>query len=457
MRIHGFLLFFCLILTVSCQSRMQSVKIDDLDSILVRGELNVATLYGTTTYFQFDNQEMGLEYMSVKRFADSHRLKLNVFVAPDFDRMLHWVHDGACDIALYGITQSSITRTPVLLCGPASSSHPVLVQRKYKDTPPLKEISELTGKEIYINSGSQYTQLLKRLNRNFENKIQIRYFENDNITLEEQIDKVACGEISYTIADSYLADILKKFYHNIDTHLAIAEEEETAWAVNTLAPNLANALDEWAKKHPQTKYSEISKRFFEYSRDIEPHTILSPEHGILSEYDRHFKRYARQIGWDWRMLASQAYNESRFDTLATSSIGAQGLMQLMPRTAASVGADTTRLSNPEVNIAAAVRYIRTLDKSFASIPDQKERAKFILAAYNGGSGHIHDAMALARKYDKDPYVWENNVKEMLRLKNDPTYYNDEVCRHGNFKAWQTIAYVDEVLRIYRIYQAVIPR
>ena len=197
------------------------------------------------------------------------------------------------------------------------------MQRKHKDTPPLKEISELAGKEIYINSGSQYTQLLKRLNRNFEDKIQIRYFENDNITLEEQIDKVACGEISYTIADSYLADILKKFYHNIDTHLAIAEEEETAWAVNTLAPNLANALDEWAKKHPQTKYSEISKRFFEYSRDVEPHTILSPEHGILSEYDRHFKRYARQIGWDWRMLASQAYNESRFDTLATSSIGAQ--------------------------------------------------------------------------------------------------------------------------------------
>lgn len=65
--------------------------------------------------------------------------------------------------------------------------------------------------------------------------------------------------------------------------------------------------------------------------------FLSFGKGQISVYDHLFKKYAGDIGWDWRLIASQAYNESHFDTTAVSWAGARGLMQLMPRTAAAFG------------------------------------------------------------------------------------------------------------------------
>ena len=69
-----------------------------------------------------------------------------------------------------------------------------------------------------------------------------------------------------------------------------------------------------------------------------PHSpILSLKEGKISHYDNLFKKYAQEIGWDWRLLASLAYTESNFDTTAVSWAGAKGLMQLMPATARAMG------------------------------------------------------------------------------------------------------------------------
>ena len=57
----------------------------------------------------------------------------------------------------------------------------------------------------------------------------------------------------------------------------------------------------------------------------------------ISPYDSLFRTYADTIGWDWKMLAAVAYVESKFDTAATSAVGAMGLMQMMPQTARAMG------------------------------------------------------------------------------------------------------------------------
>ena len=114
------------------------------------------------------------------------------------------------------------------------------------------------------------------------------------------------------------------------------------------------------------------------------------------------------------------------------------------RTAQAFGVSMNEITNPEKNIGAAVKSIQSLNKSLADIEDKNERIKFILAAYNGGLGHILDAMALAKKYGK------------ILLKSNPEYFNDEVCKFGYFKGRQTVAYVHEVLRYYKIYQEKIP-
>ena len=48
----------------------------------------------------------------------------------------------------------------------------------------------------------------------------------------------------------------------------------------------------------------------------------------------------------------------------------------------------------------AAKLIRQLTSQLSDIRDGNERIKFVLASYNGGLGHVRDAMALARKYGK---------------------------------------------------------
>lgn len=125
----------------------------------------------------------------------------------------------------------------------------------------------------------------------------------------------------------------------------------------------------------------------------------------------------------------------------------------MPGTAANYGLSIADINDPELNIKAAVKSIADLDKSLKRhIADSDERLKFILAAYNSGIAHIYDAIALAKKYDKNPEIWHGNVSEALLMKANPIYYNDDVCKYGYFRGKQTVAYVEEVIKIYDIFR-----
>ena len=146
-------------------------------------------------------------------------------------------------------------------------------------------------------------------------------------------------------------------------------------------------------------YTASMKRYFEISKAT-PHTsILSLREGKISHFDELFKKYASEIDWDWRLLASLAYTESNFDTTAVSWAGAKGLMQLMPATARAMGIPEGKEQNPEESVKAAVKYINATSKSFSSVP-REERLNFVLASYNSGIGHVLDAMALAENMER---------------------------------------------------------
>lgn len=171
----------------------------------------------------------------------------------------------------------------------------------------------------------------------------------------------------------------------------------------------------------------------------------------ISPYDSLFKVYADTIGWDWKMLAAVAYVESKFDTAAVSAVGAQGLMQMMPRTAYAMGVAEGMEHDPDESVRAATDYFIYLSYLFRRIPEN-ERINFVLASYNAGFGHVHDAMRLASKYGKNRYVWNDNVETYLRLKNDSLYYTDSLCRNGRFKATETILFVRRVQHKYSEYR-----
>ena len=85
---------------------------------------------------------------------------------------------------------------------------------------------------------------------------------------------------------------------------------------------------------------------------------------------------AKKFGVDPNLVAAMAFRESRFESTAVSRRGAQGIMQLMPRTARALGVSDA--FDPKQNVFGATKYLRTLLDRFDGDVDKT------LAAYNAG-------------------------------------------------------------------------
>lgn len=217
------------------------------------------------------------------------------------------------------------------------------------------------------------------------------------------------------------------------------------WAVRKDCKELADALNKWYKPRIR-KDTKQEEDFLLSTRSVKRHIyspMLNRRNGIISRYDSHFMAYSQAFGWDWRLMAAQCYQESCFDPKAVSWAGACGLMQIMPSTAAHLGLPISKLYDPEMNIAAAAKYLKELSDKFNDIPDRMNRMSFILACYNGGYNHVRDAMLLTQKYGKNPHDW-NDVSKYVLLLSEPAYYRDPMVHHGYMRGSETVGYVKRI-------------
>ena len=228
--------------------------------------------------------------------------------------------------------------------------------------------------------------------------------------------------------------------------------EMPKWRTRTDEPLLSEAIAEWwsPERANQIKAEITNTTSYVVHRKARP-VMQDASHGIISAYDDLFRRYSPTAGWDWRLLAAQCYQESGFDPEAVSSMGAQGLMQLMPATAEALGLAEEQRFNPEPNISAAARYIKKVSQSFSDIKDADERIRFTLAAYNGGVGHVQDAQTLARKAGRDHKCWQE-VAQYILLLSEPRYYRDPDVRHGYMRGSETEAYVRLIMERWQEYR-----
>ena len=104
------------------------------------------------------------------------------------------------------------------------------------------------------------------------------------------------------------------------------------------------------------------------------------------ELDLLIFRTGRDLGVDPRLLHAVIWQESKYKNAAVSHAGAQGLMQLMPATAARFKCED-RL-DAKANIEAGTKYLRFLLKRFDG------NVTLALAGYNAGEGNVdkHDGV-----------------------------------------------------------------
>jgi len=407
---------------------------------------------------------MGFEYELLKRFTELHDLELEVKVVYNMDEIITMLNKGEGDLVAANITVTKERGKIVSFSKPLLKTRQVLIQNR-KNPNKITNASELGGRTVHVRGGSSFYDRLKNLEDELGQNIDIVALSdsNDYGVLNKTIqliDQVASGEIEFTVADENIAKVQKKMYPNIDISVAISFPQSIAWAMRKPDTLLLNAVNEWlGNEKKKNDYYTIYTKYFKARTVLKKklNSEYSSLSGGISPYDDLIKKYADTLGWDWRLLASQIYQESKFDPEAESWTGASGLMQLLPQTALAYQVDSSQIKLPEPNLRAGAGYLKWLDGVWENtITDSLERTKFILASFNVGLGHIIDARNLAQKYGKDPTLWDNNVAEFILKKSKKKYYRDEVCKHGYCRGSEPFAYVQEVMERYGHYVNLIP-
>jgi membrane-bound lytic murein transglycosylase F len=427
-------------------------RMADFPDLVEKGEITAVTLNSSISYFQYRAQPMGYEYELIADFARTHKLRLHIKIAENIPRLLEILQSGEADVIAYPVKVDNIVKDDVLFCGHEQQSSLVIVQHASRGDTILTDVTQLIGKQIYVKPQTRYHERLENLNRELGGGIHITDIAKDTVTTEDLIEMVSRGVIPYTVCEDNVARLNHTYFRNIDFNLDISFKQRHSWAVRRNSPLLAEAINEWASNNAgETTYKAALKRYFElskYSIDIKTRIV----NGQISPYDHLFRKYAPSLGWDWQLLASISYQESHFEPSVVAWTSAKGLMGIMPETASHLGFDPLEMDEPEKNIQAGIECLRRFGQGFTDIADAREQIKFTLASYNAGIGHIQDAQRLAQKYGKDPLVWNGSVNEFIRLKAEPQYYTDSICKYGYLRGAETYNYVDEVLERYDYYK-----
>ena len=467
------ILVLFLAIIFSCDTPNNSSTIDNPEKekksvwqkIQERGKLIAVTEYTSTDYFIYKGQPMGFQYELLQKLSEFLGIELEVVLSNDLDDSCVMVQDGEYDLMAISLTVTKERSKLIDFTSPIGQTRQILIQRKPEgwrkmrfkeyDVSMIRSRLDLAKKEVYVKSNTVYVDRLKSLSDEIGDTIFVT--EMENYSVEEIIALVSSGDINYTICDEHIAKVNATYYPNIDIKTNISFSQNMAWAVPKEADSLKYYLNMFIENNLNKRwYANLYNKYYRNPKSVKffKSDYLSLNSSKISTYDESIKKYSEEIGWDWRLLASVIYQESRFNPEVRSWAGAYGLMQLMPATAERFG--VSDLSSSTENIRGGTKFISWLDRQLSSsVPDSLERVKFILASYNVGLGHVLDAIRLAKKNGKDSTIWDDNVGYYLLHKSNPKYYRDPVVRYGYCRGSEPFKYVSEVMGRYEEYRKVI--
>jgi membrane-bound lytic murein transglycosylase MltF len=154
-----------------------------------------------------------------------------------------------------------------------------------------------------------------------------------------------------------------------------------------------------------------------------------------------FKKYGNQYDLPWLLVAAQAYQESTIDQNKKSSVGAVGVMQIKPSTAADAPISITGVdASTEKNIQAGTKYLRYIaDRYYKDAPMTRlDKGLFSVASYNAGPARIAQLRKKAQAQGLNPNVWFGNVEVVAAR---------EIGR-------ETVQYVSNIYKYYVSYQLI---
>lgn len=434
-------------LTMEKLTRPREAKyLGDLADFQERRVLRVLLPNSAASYFLWRGELVGFEYELFKRFADSQGMRLEVVVPPSQELAMQWLQEGRADVAggFLELHEPDLDE-PLAFTRFWHLAQPYLVTRAERGE--IAAWDDLRGTTVAAVADSLLWVELSALAA--EHGFDLHPLPQRTGDAEVIADRLVAREFDYVVLEEHLLSIELAQRDDIRKQLPVGEAIPHAWAVRAESPELHEALNQFIQEEYRgTIYNILYRRYF---RDVSRIRQQQEERirgtGQLSPFDDIIRRYAEEYGFDWRLIVALIYQESRFDPEAKSHMGAQGLMQLMPRTAQQMG--VRRVTDPEDNIRAGVRYLDWVQQRLPEGLPIADRVWFTLASYNAGLGHVLDARRLAEQKGWDPDRWFDHVERAMLLLSQRRYYSQ--ARHGYVRGSETVAYLTNISQRFKAY------
>ncbi|EKF75654.1 ligand-binding/transglycosylase domain-containing protein [Alcanivorax hongdengensis A-11-3] len=414
-----------------------------MERVMSRGELVVITRPSSTTYYQDQHGFTGMEYELARGFADSLGVKLRVLESDDLAYVRYAVRKGTADLAAAGLVATPESSESLRFTTPYQTVRTLVVHRR--NSPSVSDMRDLEDRNLAVAAGTSHAELL--LKAQLQDPA-IKYQEVEDATPEQLLALVENGKLDYTLINSNSYTLQRPLYPDLKADYVVAAKQPLAWAFSQKDDqSLYLAAQRYlTQAKADGTIAKLEDRFYGHVEQFNPYAARSFMRHLddrLPRYEATFRQAEGDTGFDWRLLAAVAYQESLWDPRAISPTGVEGLMMLTNDTAREMGiSDRT---DPTQSITAGAAYLRSIHDRIPERIAEPSRTWMTLAAYNVGMGHLEDARVLTERQGGNPDNWQD-VKQRLPMLANSAYAGQ--LRYGPARGGQAVVYVRHIRRYY---------
>jgi membrane-bound lytic murein transglycosylase F len=385
-------------------------------------------------------EEGGFEFDLLQAFAESQHKKLRVITASNPGQLRNLLHHRSIDfVAGMPLHEDDQLRFTT----PLREAKPLIVQ--HADALPVFEPEDLAGNLIEVLPGTIQADALKQLKLN--PPLIIEHPRGTNGV--DLLQRVSEYQSALAATDSIHFDMAANFYPDLIVAQELPGKVAYTWAFRQSDDALFVQAEAFVfaavNDGTVAKLRELHFGHFKRINSIGATQFIEDIRSLLPHYRHLFQDAQAVTGLDWRLLAALAYQESKWDPLATSYTNVRGMMMLTEETADRMGV-TNRL-DPSQSITAGARYLVELRNRLPEALPDSDRLWLALAAYNLGFGHLNGARQFAVGMGRDPNSWYD-MKKVLPLMAKPEYYAR--LKAGRARGGEAVILVENVRTFYDI-------
>ena len=415
---------------------------NDLKRVLDDNRVTFVTRLGPTTYYEIKNKKFGYHYSIMKEFADFLDVELSVKVVNNLADARSMIVSREADIISgWNIINSD---NDIKTSYPYNRIDYVIVAKSN-----ISRQSNIDDKILKNNVHAIESQVITNVNSDKEKELKYSYKIWYDKNIDDLLKMLIDNEIMFLFMSSDEFKILSKYYRDIRIVKRHSINEAEYWVLpGNVGSNMQNKISDFFNLMiNNNRLATIYQNFFGQQQ----HTFVGSKIfikdlvEIFPTYEFFFKEASRLFNFDWRLIASIGYQESRWKKDAVSYTGVKGIMMLTKDTAREVGVDDRR--DPRNSIFGGAKYLRSIYNRLDYDLDDNEKKWFAIAAYNIGLGHVEDAIKLASKNGVDIRKWSDIEPYILMLSQSEFYRQ---TKYGYARGWETVKYVQNIKQYYDI-------